>query len=70
MALVGVELKMLVSESDALTTRPPFTSSFRALLFFADSRIYKSFQPVKSPYFCVGKQKKRTSKKDRLSRDM
>ena len=29
MALVGVELETLVSESDALTTRPPWLPSFK-----------------------------------------
>ena len=28
MALVGIELETLVSEPDALTTRPPFTEPF------------------------------------------
>ena len=35
--------------------------------FFADSSKKKGFQPVKSPYFCVGQQK--TKKKERLEKN-
>ena len=45
-----------------------FIGSFRAVLFFADSRRKKGFQPVESLYFCVGQKKsclKRTSKNNR-----
>ena len=31
---------------------------FEWLFFFADSRRKRGFQPVKSPYFCVGQKKK------------
>ena len=44
-----------------------FGCSFQAVHFFsADSSRKKGFQPVKSPYFCVGQQKKK--KKNRLKR--
>ena len=36
MALVGVELETLVSESDALTTRPPPCASFMIFLTYID----------------------------------
>ena len=42
------------------------TGSFQAVLFFsADSSRKKDFQPVKNHYFCIGQQKKRTSKTNR-----
>ena len=41
--------------------RGSFLQFFRAVLFFADSIRKKGFQPVKSLYFCVGEQKKRTA---------
>ena len=40
------------------------TSSFQAVIFLADLSRKKGFQSVKSPYFCVGQQKKkRTAQK-------
>ena len=37
MALGGIELETLVSEPDALTTRPPFTSACLQTYFLTDS---------------------------------
>ena len=51
MALVGVELKTLVSEVDALTTQPPlFFEHFflSGSFFFADSSRKEGFQLIKS----------------------
>ena len=49
-----------------------FTSSFRTFFFcfFWCARRNNSFEPVKSPYFCVGQQKKRTARKEPLFLDM
>ena len=42
---------------------------FKQFFFFADSSRKKGFQPVKSPYFCVGQQKKkRTAILDHVNR--
>ena len=34
-----------------------FTGSFQVVLFFADSSRKKGFQPIKNPYFCLGREK-------------
>ena len=47
-----------------------FTSFFQASGFFYDSRRNIDFQPVKSPYICVGQQKKEPLEKKPLFRDM
>ena len=36
----------------------PFTSSFRAILFFADLRRNKGFLLAENPFFCLSQQKK------------
>ena len=53
MALVGVELETLVSEQDALTTRPPLCALFKRFYYYGKVRvtIFQSFEYVLSKIF-------------------
>ena len=46
-----------------------FTSSFRAVNFFLLTQVEKmNFSQLKSSYFCVGQQEKRTARKEPIKR--